>query len=108
MTFAYTVTVVDSVGHSYDAALQADTLAAAAEWSRNLYGRGTIDIQVTVSNNTSIGTANGGPATSVYAGTQNGIMVYRGGGGHELRTGIDPKGPGPRIPVTHQPNIHHR
>ncbi|GBU17528.1 MULTISPECIES: hypothetical protein [Methylobacterium] len=105
MTFAYTVTVVDSVGHSYDAALQADTLAAAAEWSRNLYGRGTIDIQVTVSNNTSIGTANGGPATSVYAGTQNGIMVYRGGAEHELRTGIDPNGSAPDILITIDPNF---
>lgn len=103
MAFGYTVTLIDSANHSYGAALVANTRAAAATWASNIYGKGTIDIQVTISNNTTIGTANGGPATSVYLGRSGQNNIFRGGAESELITGIDPNGSGPDILITIDP-----
>jgi hypothetical protein len=103
MAFNSTVTLVDTANHSYDAALLADTYAAVAAWSQNLYGRGTIDIQVTVAGVTSIGTANGGPATSTFIGKDGAISIYRGGAEHELLTGVDVNGAAPDIVISVDP-----
>lgn len=103
MSFKSTVTLVDSAGHSYDSALLADASAAVAKWSQNLYGLGTIDIQITVSNGTSIGTANGGPATSIFIGQDGGTSIFRGGAEHELLTGVDVNGASPDILITIDP-----
>ncbi|MCJ2011283.1 hypothetical protein [Methylobacterium sp. J-076] len=105
MSFNSTVALIDSANHSYDAALLADTSAALGAWSRNLYGKGTIDIQVTVSNATSIGTANGGPATSVFLAKDGSVNIFRGGAESELLTGVDPNGASPDIQITIDPSF---
>ena len=103
MAFKSTLTLVDSAAHGYDAALLADASAAVAQWSHNLYGRGTIDIQITISNTTSIGTANGGPMTSISIGQDGSTAIYRGGAEHELLTGIDVNGSSPDIVIAIDP-----
>lgn len=103
MAFNSTITLVDTANHSYDAALLANAYAAAAVWSQNLYGLGTIDIQVTIANTTSIGTANGSPATSVFIGKDGSTSIYRGGAEHELLTGVDPNGSAPDIVIAVDP-----
>lgn len=105
MTFNYTTTLVDNANNAFDAALLKDTAAAAASWSNTIYGRGTIDIQVTVAGTTSIGTANGGPATSVYVGKDGSTAIYRGGAESELLTGKDPNGASPDILITIDPDF---
>jgi len=105
MAFNSTVTLIDTAQHSYDAALLSDAYAAVAAWSRNIYGKGTIDIQITVSSTTSIGTANGGPSMSVGIATDGPNTIYRGGAEHELLTGIDPNGTTPDIVITIDPTF---
>lgn len=105
MTFRYTTTLVDNAGNAFDAALLKDIDAAAASWSSNIYGRGTIDIQVTVSSTTNIGTANGGPATSIYIGKDGTTSIYRGGAESELLTGVDPNGSNPDILIAIDPTF---
>ncbi len=103
MAFSSTVTLIDTAGHSYDTALLSNAYAAVAAWSANIYGKGTIDIQITVSSNTSIGTANGGPAVSVYVGQDGANGIYRGGAEQELLTGVDQNGSDPDILITIDP-----
>ena len=99
MTFKYAVSLDDPTQSAEDAALIADTQAAAAAWSSELDGLGTLNILVSVET-AGVTRAEGGPTVSVPQLTVNGVTVDTFGSDEELLTGTDPNGAAPDIQIS--------
>lgn len=92
-TVMYTVTIDDPANLflAYHAPIVSNVLAAGARWSHFLVGDATIDLQIGFSG---IPTAEGSSVTTGFVGTIGTLNVFEQGAAAEVRTGIDPNGPG--------------
>lgn len=86
MAFSYQVNLSDptNAGGSFDPILVGDLERALAIWSEYVQGIGTLVLQLNIENTTR---ENGGPTSSFFVGTNNGLNVFEPSSLYELTTG---------------------
>ncbi|WP_338830760.1 calcium-binding protein [Bradyrhizobium sp. 27S5] len=88
MAWTYTVQLNDAggAGAATDSALVYDLQQALSVWQQYVGGIGNLVVDLNITT-TAVGRADGGPTSSYYVGTSNGLAVYEPSSQYELTTG---------------------
>jgi hypothetical protein len=79
--------------------VESNLRAALEFWGQVVRGKGTVDVQITVSETTSLGRFQGGCTNTMFRAKLRGHTIVECGTTYELRTGVDPNGASPDVTI---------